>query len=102
MENCFGRLCTFGLFGSKWRWAESKYQIFLKLGVALTNVHILWNPLRASDGSLYNTVSSRLIFIGESTKKKRASNQQESRGRRRAHLSEQLTATVNGNANAIV
>lgn len=43
----------------------NKNSRFLKLGVVLTNAHIIWNPLRASDGSFYDTVP-RLVLIGES------------------------------------
>lgn len=34
VESFFGRLCTFNLSGSKWRWSEEKHCQFLRFAVA--------------------------------------------------------------------
>lgn len=94
VENYFGRLCTFTLFGAKWRWDEHKYSTFLRFGVALTNAHVMWNPLRSADRVLFNSIQNRLVFIGESYAKKRASSQHEYRDRRRQRLSGMLSHNV--------
>lgn len=49
----FGRFCQFISFGSKWHWSEDKYDEFIRFGVALTNTHVIWNPLREMEGKLY-------------------------------------------------
>lgn len=53
VEKYFGRLCTFNLFGSKWRWDERKVNTFLQFEIALANAHVILHALRASDVSLY-------------------------------------------------
>lgn len=93
VENFFGRLCTFNLFGSKWRWDEEKYNDFFRFGMALTNAHIIWNPLRTTDGTLYKSLMNRLCFIGESQLKKRLASQNSCRERRRQRISEQIPDT---------
>lgn len=65
VKNVLGRLCTFNLIGFKRPWSEEKYCQFLRFEVALTNGHILWNPLRAGECILYRWVSNTLLFINE-------------------------------------
>lgn len=62
----------------------------MKLAIALTNAHIIWNCLRSSDGVFFSTVASRLFFIGESLIKNRSSTQHDSPLRRRVRLSSRL------------
>lgn len=87
VENFFGRLCTFGLFAQKWRWDEDKYTMFFQTGVALTNVSIMFNGLRASDISLSTRVHNRLATIGGALATKRAASQAHYRENRKRRLS---------------
>lgn len=69
IEKYFGRLCTFILFHSNWRWNKHKYSRFLRFRVALTNAHVIWDPLRRSDRPPFNSIRNRLYFIGVSQSK---------------------------------
>ena len=54
VENFFGRLCNlWGLLQKKYRWSLDKYDLFNQLGVALTNFHILKNPLQEIDHQFF-------------------------------------------------
>lgn len=40
--------------------------------MSLTNVHVMWNPLRSAGRALFDTIQNGLVFIGESNVKKSA------------------------------
>lgn len=88
VENFLGRLCTFGLFAQKWRWDESKYEMFFKTGIALTNIHIIFHSLRASDRSLATPVQNCLVSIVDDIKSKRAASRASYRVNRKRLLYE--------------
>lgn len=69
IEKYFGRLCTFPLFGSKWRWDEHRNYRFLPFGVAFTNAHVVWNPLRRSDRASFNSIHIGFVFLARHNKK---------------------------------
>lgn len=87
VENYFGRMCSLWMvMGSKYRWNEHKYDSFLRVCTALTNIHIKWHPLRDEDGVLYNRYKNRLYAIGDEIVTKRKRSQASYRARRRARL----------------
>lgn len=88
VENLFVLLCTFGLFARKWRWDESKCEMFFKTGIALINNHIIFHGLRASDGTLSTRVHSCLISIGDDIRSKRAVSQANYCANQKRRLSE--------------
>lgn len=69
VENYFERLCTFGFIGSEWTWGQSEYNLCFNFSNALTNAHIIWNPLRASVENFNCLVASCLVFIEDHSSK---------------------------------
>ena len=50
VENFFGRrVMLWGMVCERFRFAEEDYEVFASVCTALTNVHIHFHPLRASD-----------------------------------------------------
>lgn len=49
----------------------------MMLDVALTNGHIIWNPLRSADGPQYICHQRGILFIGQHIAKKRLQSQEE-------------------------
>lgn len=92
IENHFARLCSFTLFGSKWHRNARKYSAFVRFGVPLTNAHIVCSPLWNSDRALFNSILYRLVFIGKTQTKKRASSQHEYNKRRHQQLSVMMSS----------
>lgn len=74
-ENCFGRLCTFGSFVQKLLWNEELYGKFFCTDVALTNLQIMYIPLKADDAQFYRTVINPLFFTGSFIPTKRTATQ---------------------------
>ncbi|RHY52920.1 hypothetical protein DYB26_000557 [Aphanomyces astaci] len=54
--------------------------------VALTNVHIRFNPLRNVDGEAYNQYKNRLLSIGSKCKTKNSSSKAKYRENRKADI----------------
>ena len=69
MENYFGRMGNlWGVISLKYKWNESNYDMIFRCCLALTNVHVRHNPLRADDSDWYNQYRNRLLAIGEQEK----------------------------------
>lgn len=79
-------MCTlWTVVGSKFRWDEAHYDLIFKLCVALTNIHIKWNPLLGDDGTTFGRLRKRFYSIGEAivTKRKRVQANYRARHRER-------------------
>ncbi|RHY99865.1 hypothetical protein DYB35_013381, partial [Aphanomyces astaci] len=75
VKNLFGRLKTlWGLASDKYTWKKDEYNMYFQMCVALTNVHIRFNPLRNVDGEGYNQYKNRLLSIGSKIKTKNSSS----------------------------
>ncbi|RHY26518.1 hypothetical protein DYB32_007536 [Aphanomyces invadans] len=99
VENFFGRLKTlWGLVSNQYSWKKEEYNIFFQTCVALTNVHIRFNPLRNLDGEGYHQYKNRLISIGGKIKAKREASKAKYRQNRRARIQSALSRTVSGYA----
>lgn len=91
VENFFGRLMSlWGVLSHKWRWSEEHYDMVLYSCVALTNLHIRYNPLRARDGEFYQKYKNRLLDIGTNTVQKRRMIQKAYRAKRKRDLNIQF------------
>lgn len=87
VENYFGRMCgLWNVVSGKWKWSEKNYDVYFRLCVALTNLHIRWNALRAEDGTRYCRLRTRTNTIGVGQARKRKMTQQRYRERRRARM----------------
>ena len=66
VEKCLGRLCSlWTVVGSKFRWAEASYDNIFCFCLAMTNLHVKWNLLKAGDrGLLRGTEESSLQARG--------------------------------------
>lgn len=94
VENYFGRLCSlWALLSQKWRWNESMYDDYFKLALALTNVHILWLPLRYEDNQRFQRARNRLIHIANEQVEKRRQVLNRYQERRRHRLGLQFRNT---------
>lgn len=64
VENYFGRLCClWPVLSQKWNWPETEYEEYFKLGLELTNYHLLWKPLRFDDSERFKRDRNRLTDI---------------------------------------
>lgn len=88
IENCFGRFCSFNLFRSKWKWSENIHNESMKLGVAVTNAHVILHPILHDDETHYGTLSNLLKTIGGEHTSKRTLSRTAHPNRRRRRLSE--------------
>ncbi|ETV82686.1 hypothetical protein H257_05252 [Aphanomyces astaci] len=87
VENFFGRLKTlWGLASDKYTWKKDEYNMYFQTCVALTNVHIRFNPLRNMDGEGYNQYKNRLLSIGSKIKTKNSSSKAKYRENRKARI----------------
>lgn len=86
VENFFGRLCSFQLYGTKWKWSEDNYDVFVQFGVATTNVHVSFHALRASDRAHFIRLTNRMLITGAEKSRKRTANLNLYRDRRRTRL----------------
>ncbi|RHY45295.1 hypothetical protein DYB38_000806 [Aphanomyces astaci] len=83
VENYFCRLNTlWAVCGDAYRWNRKNYDVLFQTCVAITNVHIRFNPLRAEDVDANTQYVNRLNTIG--LKKKKA--QQKYREKRKTRL----------------
>ncbi|RHY25391.1 hypothetical protein DYB32_008351 [Aphanomyces invadans] len=87
VENSFGRLKTlWGLVSDKFTWKKDEYNMYFQTCVALTNVHIRFNPLRNVDGEGYNQYKNRLLSIGSKIKTRNSSSKAKYRENRKARV----------------
>ncbi|RQM10367.1 hypothetical protein B5M09_001538 [Aphanomyces astaci] len=70
----------------KYTWKKDEYNTYFQTCVALTNVHIRFNPLRNVDGEAYNQYKNRLLSIGSKCKTKNSSSKAKYRENRKAHI----------------
>ncbi|KAF0708148.1 hypothetical protein AaE_013334 [Aphanomyces astaci] len=97
VENFFGRLKTlWGLVSDKYTWKRDEYNMYFQTCVALTNIHVRFNPLRNVDGEGYNQYKNRLLSIGSKIKSKNASSKAKYRENRRARIQAVLRRASTG------
>ena len=90
----FGRLCgLWTLLSRKWRWGEAIYDDYFRLGVALTNCHIKWQPLRAADQERFTRIRNRMHQIAEIAIEKRRRVLQRYRERRKQRVNHRFRFT---------
>ncbi|RHZ07767.1 hypothetical protein DYB37_013842 [Aphanomyces astaci] len=70
----------------KYTWKKDEYNMYFQTCVALTNVHIRFNPLRNVDGEAYNQYKNRLLSIGSKCKTKNSSSKAKYRENRKADI----------------
>ncbi|KAF0683493.1 hypothetical protein As57867_024385, partial [Aphanomyces stellatus] len=93
VENWFERLKTlWGVCADSYRWNRQGYDVVFQTCVALTNVHVRFNPLRASDGDANAKYLNRLDGIGSKMIKKKNASARTYRLKRKARLSLTLAA----------
>ncbi len=94
VENFFGRqINLWGLMAKQWHWNESSFDMFSKMSVAVTNFHVLANPLRqgqSPDYLIYNQYKNRLAAKAEESVVKRSIAQQHYRSNRKRRLQAQM------------
>ena len=72
VEKFLGRLCgLWTLLSRRWRWEEGIYDEYFRLGVAWTNFHIKYQPLRATDQERFTRIRNRMHQIAETAIDKR-------------------------------
>ncbi|KAF0712498.1 Aste57867_4809 [Aphanomyces stellatus] len=99
VENFFGRLKTlWGLASDKYTWKKEEYNMYFQTCVALTNVHIRFNPLRNVDGHGYNQYKRRLLSIGGKLKSKKNASKAKYRENRKARIQAAMGRPNNGYA----
>ena len=80
VANYFGRACgLWNVLSSKYRWAETSYDAIFKLCVALTNLHVYWNPLRQDDVERHARMCNCQLNIGNTRIEKRRRAQERHR-----------------------
>ncbi|ETV92761.1 hypothetical protein H310_12991 [Aphanomyces invadans] len=88
VENFFGRMKSLRAVSSDiYRWSRKNYDIIFQTCVALTNVHLRFNPLRAEDGDVNVQYVNRLNAIGSKMIKDKKKAQATYREKRRTRLS---------------
>ncbi|RHY23705.1 hypothetical protein DYB32_009084 [Aphanomyces invadans] len=99
VENFFGRLKTlWGLASDKYAWKKEEYNMYFQTYVALTNVHVRFNPLRSVDGEGYNQNKNRLLSIGGKLKTRALSMKAKYRENRKAKIQAALGRVNSGYA----
>lgn len=91
VENYFGRMCSlWAITSTKYRWNHDLYSTIMKLCVGLSNLHILWQPLRDNDGANHNRFQNRLYTLGNNIVEKRRLAQRKYRAKRSRKLQSQF------------
>ncbi|KAL4130024.1 hypothetical protein PRIC2_006030 [Phytophthora ramorum] len=91
VENYFGRLCTlWALCSDKYRWKEERYEMYFRACVALTNVQVRSDPLRAADGEHYRDYLRHLNHIGTTGLARRRESNRRARERRQLRLAAEV------------
>ncbi|KAF0713319.1 hypothetical protein AaE_011815 [Aphanomyces astaci] len=101
VENYFGRLKTlWAVCGDAYRWNRKNYDVLFQTCVAITSVHIRFNPLRAEDGDANIQYLNRLNAIGLKKIKDKKKAQQKYREKRKTRLTLFLASesAISGNA----
>ncbi|RHY24711.1 hypothetical protein DYB32_008724 [Aphanomyces invadans] len=87
VENFFGKLKTlWGIVSDKYTWKKDEYNMHFQTCVALTNVHVCFNPLRNVDGEGYNQYKNRLLSIGSKIKTRNLFSKAKYRENRKARI----------------
>ncbi|RHY57870.1 hypothetical protein DYB30_009510 [Aphanomyces astaci] len=87
VENFFGRLKTlWAVCGDIYRWNRKNYDAFFQTCVAVTNVHIRFNPLRDEDGDANMQYINRLRTIGSKKIRDKKKSQHKYREKRKTRL----------------
>ncbi|RQM29211.1 hypothetical protein B5M09_011706 [Aphanomyces astaci] len=88
VENFFGRMKTlWAVCTDKYRWSRQNYDVIFQTGVALTNVHIRFHPLKDEDGDVNTQYINRLNAIGTKLIKDKRKASQKHKKKRKARLS---------------
>lgn len=88
VENYFGRVCSlWRTMSSTFSWNESRYDQLVRLCFSLTNFHVSFYPLRASDTSSYEKQMARYVSMALQDAKKRARAAVTARARKVARTS---------------
>lgn len=83
VENYFGRMCQlWNVAYMTFKWNRSRFDLTMKLCVALTNYHVDMMPLRQQDSDHYLSVLAKYHSMAESTRTRQAQYQREYRARR--------------------
>ncbi|KAE8913678.1 hypothetical protein PF005_g2050 [Phytophthora fragariae] len=89
VENVFGRTCMlWKKTHSKFKWSESTFDTFTGTCLALTNIHVDVNPLRAR---FYKTVMGRYASIADRERTRRALTQRRYRRKREAQTAADMS-----------
>lgn len=74
VENYYEQMSSLWTIVSfKYRWNHDTYNVSIKLGAGLINIHVLWHPLKKYHRDKYVGYPNRLFAIGtESTAKRNA------------------------------
>ncbi|ETV98762.1 hypothetical protein H310_08829, partial [Aphanomyces invadans] len=67
-------------------WKKDEYNMYFQTCVALTNVHVRFNPLRNVDCEGYNQHLNRLLSIGSKIKARNLSSKAKYRENRKARI----------------
>lgn len=87
VENFFGHMGQlWSIVSRKFVWGEELYDTIFYLCVALTNLNVKLQPLRALDGKWYNGYKNRMKEIGHTRKRNRSESQSRYRTKRKLRL----------------
>lgn len=90
-ENCFGGICQiWTIMSNIHRWKEGTYGLLLTFYVGITNVHIMWNPLRVNDPELFRPQKSRVYCIDSDLLEKRPISQEKYWAKRLVSMNSQF------------
>ena len=91
VENYYGRMKTlFKIMYDVFRWELKTYDIVFIVCAALTNFHIMKNPLKKVDGELYKAYIRHWITVGKRKAEKRKKYQQEYLKKKKKRLNNYL------------
>ena len=68
------------------RWSEGMYDTIFQMCMGLTNIHIIWHPLRDSDGQHYQQIRNKWFTLGEQVVKRRKLTQARYRAKRKHRI----------------
>lgn len=91
VENYFERLITlWSVMTHEQKWKKKQYDNILRFCIALTNFHILHQPLRKTNADFYQQYKNRLFEIGVRDNDRKRQVQQRYKKRRRRTLNVQF------------
>lgn len=95
VEDYFRRSTTLWVIMSiKYGWEEGLYDVLFRMSMAVTNDHIIWQPIRQEDGKRYSKVKNRLYSIGDDISRKRRMAQEKYREKHRHGMLVQFSGTA--------